>query len=259
MLAALAACERAGQRDPTQVVEDRLGWVRCRLESGKVACSGDNTWGLIRDPAADERIDAWTTIPIPEKVIAFDLSLMSRFACATGTSGSVYCWGDAAGGKLGNGEAPDWPIEEGETARPRPQRVLGVSDARDVHLGIAHACVLTRGGAVQCWGDGGAGELGRGDDLSPSGHAVKVLDGGVTEIAVTDAQTCARLSSGRVNCWGAAIPVTTGSLQRINTPTELPGVQDAIAVASDGWQMCVSRRSGPRTCWTPMDWPRGVQ
>lgn len=255
---ALSACEHARDTEPAREVADRLGAVRCKLESAKVTCAGDNTWGLVRAPAAPERVESWSPIPIPEKIVALDLSPMSRFACAVGTSGAVYCWGDAAGGKLGNGEVPDWPAEDGATARPVPARVLRARLATDVRLGVAHACVLTREGGVQCWGDGAGGELGRGDQRSASGEAIDVIEGDATAIAVVDAQTCAVLQSGHVSCWGAAIPVPGGSLQRVNSPTELDGIDDATGLTSEGSQMCVSRRSGPRTCWTPMDWPRGT-
>lgn len=252
---AMSACERATPAEPTREVEDRLGAVRCKLEAGKVSCLGDNTWGLVRSPATKARVETWSLIPIPEDVVSMDLSPMSRFACATGVSGATYCWGDAAGGKLGNGEVPDWPIEDGATARATPQRVRGVSDARAVRLGITHACVITRRGSVSCWGDGAWGELGQGRDRPPSGTAIEVLATGVAEMVVTDAQTCALLDGGRVSCWGGAIPLASETVQRVYSPTEVPGIDDATAVASERSEMCVSRRSGARTCWTPMDWP----
>jgi alpha-tubulin suppressor-like RCC1 family protein len=56
-------------------------------------------------------------------------------------------------GQLGDGTT---------TASARPRRVVGVEDAVDLAAGMSHACVITRGGALRCWGGNRKGQLGDG-------------------------------------------------------------------------------------------------
>jgi len=66
--------------------------------------------------------------------------------------GSVQCWGDNSGGKLGNGTT---------TSSYVPVTVWGVTNATAVSASD-HTCAMLSGGSVQCWGRNFDGGLGNG-------------------------------------------------------------------------------------------------
>lgn len=72
-------------------------------------------------------------------------------SCAVVRSGEVECWGqDLQLGRLGIG--PTY-------SRPRPVRVLGVSNAIEVATARDSACALSATGAIACWGFDDAGQV----------------------------------------------------------------------------------------------------
>jgi len=249
-----AACERTPRTTaiPDKEIEDRLKSVRCRLSDGEVSCQGENTWGLIRDPAKPGVVTEWTRIPIPEQVVALDLSVLGRFACAVGDGGHAYCWGDATDGHLGNGEAPPDSLTDGAGARPRPQRVLELDDAIDVRTGLVHACALTKAGDVSCWGWAGYySQLGVEDGRTSTAIPIVILRGGVHEIAIAAVQTCAR-SASAVICWGGYLPDANGRPHLARVPTPIAGTDDATALVADHVRMCIKRRARPDLCWNAL-------
>ncbi|WP_306580878.1 hypothetical protein, partial [Dokdonella sp.] len=58
-----------------------------------------------------------------------------------------------ARGQLGDGTT---------TNRLAPVDVIGISGAAAVAAADGHTCTILSGGAVECWGDRGAGQLGDG-------------------------------------------------------------------------------------------------
>jgi alpha-tubulin suppressor-like RCC1 family protein len=87
-------------------------------------------------------------------------------------------------------------------------------------MGLGHACVRLRGGAVKCWGAGRDGQLGDGantDRLTP------VTVQGVSDaeaLAAGGAYSCARLGGGTVKCWGKNAPGQLGDGS--NTKSSVP-------------------------------------
>jgi alpha-tubulin suppressor-like RCC1 family protein len=77
-----------------------------------------------------------------------------------------------------------------------------------VVAGGDHTCALLDTGAVRCWGDNTAGQLGYGntndigDDELPSSVAAVNVGGSVQQLAAGGAHTCALLDTGAVRCWG---------------------------------------------------------
>jgi alpha-tubulin suppressor-like RCC1 family protein len=121
----------------------------------------------------------------------------AQYACAVLTNGQVYCWGDGADGRLGNGLNTD---------SASPVQVSLSGPAKQVVAGAYFACALLMTGNVQCWGSDFQGELGDGGpptsdqptpvNVSGLSQIVQISANGGTESA------CALSASGTVSCWG---------------------------------------------------------
>lgn len=96
------------------------------------------------------------------------ISAGSDHGCAV-SKGEVFCWGAGGHGQLGNGK-----LLGGDTPRPpdgatfsyyepKPTKVPGISDAREVRVEGSRTCVLRETGAVVCFGENRGGGLGVGD------------------------------------------------------------------------------------------------
>lgn len=91
---------------------------------------------------------------------------------------------------LGRHEAPPTP--------PRIEDVSGITDAVEVTVGRAHACVRSSKGAVHCWGDASRAQLG-----GPGTAPVRVPDLVATTVVAAQDRTCAlEKGSGALVCWG---------------------------------------------------------
>jgi alpha-tubulin suppressor-like RCC1 family protein len=135
------------------------------------------------------------------------LSAGMGFTCGVTVEGDVLCWGSNIDWIIGP-EAPDRcgdvtpiPCTKRPVAVPLPEPATMVSS------GTGHACAVTVGGTVLCWGSNGAGQVGAYNAAVPrvrapaavsvprSGPFVAVSSGGIL--------TCALANSRKVYCWGA--------------------------------------------------------
>jgi alpha-tubulin suppressor-like RCC1 family protein len=131
--------------------------------------------------------------------------------CALLNTGKVKCWGYNAFYQLGNETTVDAtePVTVGDGAGGDLEGVTAIS------VGPRHSCALLEVGSAVCWGDNTYDQLG--DTPATPGKPVYVSNGAggvlttITQISAGMTHTCARLSSGRVKCWGAN-QVTVDSL-----------------------------------------------
>jgi len=94
----------------------------------------------------------------------------------------------------------------GEDAGP----ILSGTDRGELAMGELHVCARLTTGAVKCWGDNGAGQLGDGlsfdagtrVDPAKVPQTVPALDT-VVSIAAGSKHTCAAKKDGTVVCWGS--------------------------------------------------------
>lgn len=166
--------------------------------------------------------------------------------------------------------------------------VPGLTDATAIAVGAEHACVLGEMGAVWCWGNGAAGQLGDGGMADRDAPVpVAGLDD-VRSIAVSTRLSCAIRGDGQVWCWGqGARFVGRGGPSKADTaagdegdsdvPVEVPeyegaialegrcavlasgalmcgatpvqGIDDAVGVAFGTSHTCAVRATGEVDCW----------
>jgi alpha-tubulin suppressor-like RCC1 family protein len=213
----------------------------CALtNSGGVVCWG-NFLGLLRNGDATPSV-----VPVDVPGLAGDIAAIAAggyHTCALTSGGGVVCWGDSFAGQLGNGD----PAQVGLG----PVNVIGLgSGVTAIAAGSAHACAVTSGGRVVCWGANDAGQLG---DGTTTGSAVPVdvsgLASGVSAIAAGGAHTCALTSERAVKCWGGG-ELGNGSATGSTVPVEVSGLAGGVsAISAGGSHTCAGLVAGGVRCW----------
>lgn len=134
------------------------------------------------------------------------------FSCGVAVGGAAYCWGDNSVGQLGIGSIGG--------PSPVPVPVAGGQTFTRVTVGGTHACGLTAGGAVYCWGGNVDLQLGRGPftgtdaaNGTPQQVSGGELPSGVTFTTVSAGvnHTCAIGSDGFAYCWGSNVYGSLGN------------------------------------------------
>lgn len=213
-----------------------------RFEDGSVRCVGDDV-----AVAVDEgtRTDSAEPVTINlEDVHA--LSNATYHLCAiAGAERTLHCWGRNDQGQTGASADP--------TLLPYEVGVL--SDLQIAAAGDAHTCVLSDQGDVRCIGGNNAAQRGYEGEASTSPNTVAGLDtdASVVELVSGNYHSCARLSNGRVRCWGNNAfgqlgrepnsPYTSAQPLEVDFPTELSGL------AAGGDNTCGITPGGDAYCW----------
>ncbi len=225
----------------------------------RVYCWGTNTSGKLGDGTTTTQS---TPVPlaqgaIPSTVTIKQVAAGYSHACALGSDGEVYCWGDNSYRQLGDGTT---------TSRLTPVAVLqgampaGVT-ATSLISGNYHNCVIGSDTRVYCWGYNSAGQLGDGTGTSkssPVALAQGAVPNGVTiaQLSGGGSHTCARASDGNAYCWGfnSTGQLGDGTLTNRSAPTLV--VQGAIPVgvtiqqvAAGSSSSCAIGSDNEPYCW----------
>jgi alpha-tubulin suppressor-like RCC1 family protein len=145
-------------------------------------------------------------------------------------------------GRLGHGV-------NGNEAVPRLIEALNIMVVKQVAAGIVHSMVLTRDGDVFTCGGGYYGQLGHGN--TDDQNVPKQVEGltNVTDIAAGGAHNLAVGEGGAVYTWGFNDHGQLGlgdhgdGTDR-NVPTEVPGVNEVVAVAAGTYHSFALNRDG---------------
>jgi alpha-tubulin suppressor-like RCC1 family protein len=210
------------------------------LANGTVRCWGWNFYGQLGDGTTT---DATTPVAVVGLTDAKTVAVGSAFTCALTTSGTVKCWGNNLSGQVGDGTT--------NNTRKSPVQVSGLSGVAAIAAGGGHACALTTGGAVKCWGLNGSGQIGDGSTTNrPSPVQVTGLTSGVAAISSRNEHTCALTTSGAVRCWGADNKGQLGDGLTANrtTPYTVPSISGATAITT-GYAHTCAVVSGAVKCW----------
>ncbi len=181
------------------------------------------------------------SVELPSKIF--------HHVCARHGDGRVSCWGFNLHGQLGTGNTNNSAVPE----------LLELDPVEEVATGENHSCARTMDGLAWCWGLNDRGQLGTGNAL-PHSEPQRVMDGAVPlsdveELALTDASTCARLTTGLVKCWGSGQHgrLGTGATEDSLVPlTVLDGtteLQGATGLAAGTAHVCARMNGGTVRCW----------
>jgi alpha-tubulin suppressor-like RCC1 family protein len=212
--------------------------------AGRVLCWGSNANGYLGDGTTEPR-----STPVPVVGLeggALAIAAGDRHTCARMRDGSVRCWGWNIYGQLGDGTTSPSSV---------PVPVTGLADAAvAIAAGSVHTCAVLASGSVQCWGWNSSGQLGDGTttaSLVPVSAAG--LSGEVAGIAAGAYHTCARTTSGAVQCWGydADGQVGDGSTApAVVAPLPVVGLSSGVsAIAAGSHHSCAQTTGGGLLCW----------
>ncbi len=168
------------------------------------------------------------------------------FTCVLLQGGGVKCWGWNLHGELGDGTT---------TNRSTPVDVTGLtSGVIAVAAGGTHACALTSGGGLKCWGSNEFGQLGDGSvtsRLAPVDVSGWTLVRS-TAVAAGLSHTCALTSAGGVKCWGnnGSGQLGDGTMTSRLTPADVSGLSSGVTAVTAGYQhTCALTTAGGVKCW----------
>ena len=188
-------------------------------------------------------------------------------SCAVRTNGTVWCWGYANRGQIGDGT-----LGEGMGhVRSTPARVLRGSsylkDVTKVAAGGGSSCAVRNDGSAWCWGDATYGQLGNGEsgDGAQRTKAVRVRRGsgyltGVRQLSAGDHHACALRADGAVLCWGddQSGQLGDGTTGRASDHVRTSAVRvrqgsgylrDVVAIAAASQHTCAIKGDGSAWCW----------
>ncbi|MEM6991180.1 MAG: hypothetical protein AAF721_11800 [Myxococcota bacterium] len=133
-----------------------------------------------------------------------------------------------------------WPDEnEAELFQPTTVERAG-QGAVKVGSGQSFSCALLDDAKVRCWDSGKA---------SPQFPHPEAGLADVVDLAVGDANACARMRSGEVKCWGFFVYRDPASPLRIDKPTDVAGLANIVELAVAQSGSCARDNAGAVWCW----------
>jgi alpha-tubulin suppressor-like RCC1 family protein len=205
----------------------------CGVSSGQLYCWGRNDHAqagpLPGDVAAPFPI---TVLDGPSQWSA--VSAGERSTCAIG-DGRLYCWGSNQYGVLGIGGSPG-----GDIADPTAVATT-LMDWTAVDVGSYHACAVSAGSGVFCWGYSGNGRVGP-NATAPEQTTPVLALASASAVAVSDRATCAAAAGGELRCWGANDDGELGEGNAAVTESATPLLASTVtgwtAVTADKDKLC---------------------
>jgi alpha-tubulin suppressor-like RCC1 family protein len=202
----------------------------------------------VNPPSNDGANDVAADAPLGDsgvpKVPVAQLALGVDSACARREDGTVMCWGySGPEGRLGNGTT---------LATSVPALVKDVTDAKDVSVGVNHACVVRKSGKVACWGDNTQRQVGDGTTTATTTPHEVIELADAKSVALGSSFSCALREGGTVVCWGANGNGELGDKSKTVRSQPLPVVgivgpaTQVVAVASAA---CALTQTGDVYCW----------
>jgi alpha-tubulin suppressor-like RCC1 family protein len=206
-------------------------------------------------PADDADISIMVDASSLDAGAATVLAAGGQETCAVTSAGAVWCWGSNVDGQLGT-VSGSWLTVPGSTeeitAATVPVQVTSAgAQAVAIAVGDTHACALSSGGGVQCWGGDTYGQLGRAG-ITTTLIPVSVPGlANVKAIAAGGYHTCA-LADGTVTCWGDDADGQLGNGATTSssaTPVKVEGLSGVTAIAAGGAHTCALTGAGGVECW----------
>lgn len=173
---------------------------------------------------------------------AVEVVARATHACALTANRTVRCWGENAGGQLGDGTKID---------RSFSVPVAGLSNVLAIAVGYRHSCALLGDRTVSCWGDNSTGQLGDGTTIEHLAPSPVVGLAGIRAITASYWDTCALDGGGTVWCWGRndAGGLGDGTTEQRSAPVAVLGIAGATSISAGPFYTCAVLTDRTGRCW----------
>ncbi len=228
-------------------VSDGLDHACALLDDGTVACWGANTGGELGISSNTASSNTPVIVTMPTTHHAMSVTVGASHTCAMLETESAVCWGDNASGQLGvSGPKSSFlPLVVAFPVADKPTQIVA---------GNATTCAVLVGGAVDCWGSNGSGQLGTGGagpmmDLPARTN----MSADVTRLTLGSAHVCALTTAGYVWCWGNDAAGQLGNGVIDNAPQGTPkkvtlsGMVGSVSAGAN--HTCALLIGGATSCW----------
>ncbi|KAH9253191.1 hypothetical protein BASA81_008873 [Batrachochytrium salamandrivorans] len=129
------------------------------------------------------------------------------------------------------------------TNAPLPQAMLSVTNASDVSASTTHSCLIDQDSQVKCVGYNYYRQLGDGTRLDRYMLVPTLgLDSGIEEVYCASYGSCARMTSGKAQCWGRFANV----VRNVPLNITLPGGIQSISMGEK--HACILEVGGKLYC-----------
>lgn len=222
------------------------GSYGCFLDGFQRAqCWGMNGMGQLGDGTTTDS-DVPVAVSGGHTFVAIAAGL--HHACALTSAGAAYCWGANTYGQLGTTTAEAC---DGTPCSTQPVPVDGGLTFASLTAGYLNTCAVTEGGEAYCWGDGGGGQLGRGNYV-PASEPVPV-SGGITFASVVpgSGHACGVATDSTGYCWGLNGHGQLGdnTTATRTTPVAVAGGHDFTSIEPGYQYTCGTAVDGTAYCW----------
>jgi alpha-tubulin suppressor-like RCC1 family protein len=158
------------------------------------------------------------------------------------TNGATYTFTVVAINTLGSDSASS------DSSNP----VTPSAETAAVAAGAGHTCAIVAGGAVDCWGYNGYGQLGDGTTTDSSTPVAVTGLTGASAIAGGYGHTCAIVAGGAADCWGynGYGQLGDGTTTDSSSPVAVTGLTGATAITAGYGHTCAIVAGGASVdCW----------
>ena len=236
--------------------------VCARLANGEARCWGSNSSGQQGDGSGTG--NRW-----PRPVVVSNptgsgpltdivqIASGSHHTCARLTDGQSFCWGANWAGQLGDGASQD--LQSRPVAVSNPTGTGPLTGVVQIAAGGSHTCARV-GRQARCWGNQFVGD----GTIEGRTRPVVVLDPSgegpltnVAEVTAGSTNSCARLLSSEVRCWGYQVGDGTANERvlpvTVSNPDGTGPLTDLAQISSGGSYTCARLTNGEARCWGTND------
>jgi alpha-tubulin suppressor-like RCC1 family protein len=229
-----------------QWISVAAGWFHtCAVKRpGTLWCWGDGFAGATGPNANDDA--QRVPIEVDSATDWVEVAAGEEHTCARKQEGTLWCWGNNAGGVLGDGSQ-----DPSET----PVQVGTESDWLTVAAGAFHNCAVNIAGEAHCWGNNPFGQIGDGSGVDANWPtAVIDPDPAVAweSVSADKNYACAIKVGGARWCWGNDIFEQLGlgpGVQNENVPTALANETTVWSQIDVGQLHACGIGGGELYCW----------
>lgn len=170
----------------------------------------------------------------------------NRHACGIKSDDTLWCWGQGASGRLGNGSNANQGV-------PTAVTTTGVTTWKSVSTGYDATCGIKTDDTLWCWGSNNQGQLARGffSAYEPLPAQINTTNGATWKsLSLGDGSSCGIRTDDTLWCWGYGMEGNHGNgiISSQTVPVPVSGNRLWKQVSAD-WSVCGIQFDDTLWCW----------